>query len=224
MTSVTMKTFPTPKLESASLLLTTTEIADPRPIFDMAAYVVSQLPSLADQGLSGYAFIFRAFPNPFDGGNTTVGGIIFTGVLQDSAPEELRALWDPILAHVAATWPGLFLPLYEGAKSYPSFMGWFAENYDMSTPGENVYLGSRLLDRDSLTANLTKTSEAFERFTDGEISTAYLVSGKGVHNAKPRGCGNAVLPAWRKAYIHASTSSLHTQALSHRLMTIMSLD
>jgi len=29
------------------------------------------------------------------------------------------------------------------------------------------------------------------------------VSGKGVHNAKPRGGSNAINPAWRKAYVHS---------------------
>lgn len=205
MTSVTMKTFPTPKLEAGTAIIATPQIEDPRPIFDMTAYVLSQLPDMGDQGFSGYSYVFRQIPNPLDGGNTTVGGIVFSGVLQNSSPEELRGLWDPIFAHVKATWPDLFMTLYYEPKSYPSFLGWFSENYDTTSAGENSHVGSRLLDRDALTKNLTSLSEAFERFTDGEISTAYLVSGKGVHNAKPRGCsGNAVLPAWRKAYIHAT--------------------
>ncbi|KAH6628471.1 hypothetical protein F5144DRAFT_579138 [Chaetomium tenue] len=205
MTSVTLKTFPTPKLESASAIIATTQIDDPRPIFDMTAYVLSQLPSMGDQGLSGYSYVFRQISNPLDGGNTTVGGLIFTGVIQNSPPEELRELWEPIFAHVKDTWPDLFMTLYYEPKSYPSFLGWFSENYDTSPAGENNHLGSRLLDRDALTKNLTSLSEAFERFTGGALATAYLVSGKGVHNAKPRGCsGNAVLPAWRKAYIHAT--------------------
>jgi hypothetical protein len=200
-----MKTFLTPKLESGNVVIATPQIEDPRPIFDMVAYVLSQLPSMGDRGFSGYSYIFRQIPNPFDGSNTTVGGIVFSGVLQNAAPEELRELWDPIFEHVKATWPDLFMTIYFEPKSYPSFLGWFSENYDTTSAGENSHVGSRLLDRDTLTKNLTSLSEAFERFTDGETSTAYLISGKGVHNAKPRGCsGNAVLPAWRKAYIHAT--------------------
>jgi hypothetical protein len=37
-----------------------------------------------------------------------------------------------------------------------------------------------------------------------EQATVFLVSGKGVHQAKPRGGGNAVLPAWRTSWVHAS--------------------
>ncbi len=208
-----MKTYPTPKIEQLTLALATTEVANPRPIFDMIAYVLSQFPSLGDDGLSGYSYFFGAIPNPFDGGATTVGGIFMAVVLQDSSPEAMRTLWDPVLAHVNTTWPGLFQVVYL-PKSFPSFLGWYLENYDTSAAGQNSYLGSRLLDRAALTADLTKSSAAFERFANSSIAaasigTAYLVSGKGVHNAHPRGCANAVLPAWRKAYVHASTSTIH---------------
>lgn len=207
MTSVTLKTFPTPKLESVTAIIATPQIDDPRPIFDMTAYVLSQLPSMGDKGLSGYSYVFRQFRNPLDGGNTTVGGLVFSGVIQNSSPEALRELWEPVFAHVKDTWPDLFMTIYYEPKSFPSFLGWFSENYDTTPAGESSHVGSRLLDRDALTKNLTRLSEAFERFTDGDVSTAYLVSGKGVHNAKPRGCsGNAVLPAWRKAYIHSTTA------------------
>jgi hypothetical protein len=46
---------------------------------------------------------------------------------------------------------------------------------------------------------------AWNKFaTIGGTGNAYLVTGPGVRNAKPRGGGNAVCPAWRKAVIHAS--------------------
>lgn len=70
---------------------------------------------------------------------------------------------------------------------------------------ENV-MSSRLLDRDALTSNLTKAKEAYELFADGGGSNMFMVSGKGVHDAVPRGGSNAVLPAWRSTYVHASKS------------------
>ncbi len=218
MTSVTMKTYPSPKIESLILALSTTEVANPRPIFDMIAYLLSQWPSMGDSGLSGYSYFFPSIPNPFDGGATIVGGIFMAVVLQDSSPEAMRALWEPVLSHINTTWPGY--QLIWQPKSFPSYLGWYSENYDTSAAGKNSYIGSRLLDRVALTANLTKSSAAYEGFANGTLATAYLVSGKGVHNAHPRGCGNAVLPAWRKAYVHASKplrlSHLRTRAkLTH---------
>ncbi|KAL2180940.1 uncharacterized protein P884DRAFT_236234 [Thermothelomyces heterothallicus CBS 202.75] len=204
LTSVTMKTFATPRIEAATVMLMTTDVAQPRPIFDMVAYVLSQFPSLADRGLSGYSYIIRETPNPLDNGTTSVGGIVFAGVVQDSSPEGMRKLWDPVFARVNATWPGRFVQIYE-PRSYPTFLSWFSEHFDSDEAGHDVVLGSRLLDRAALTANLTALSAAYERFTAGASSTAYLVSGRGVHHARPRGPrGNAVLPAWRSAYVHAT--------------------
>jgi hypothetical protein len=211
MTSVTIQTVPTPKLEGAFWMILTTDTSKQRSIFDMVTYVVSQFPSMGDQGLSGYSYYFGSYTVE----NTTVGGMYMVSVLQDSSPEEMHKLWDPVLAHINSTWPGLFQFIYQ-QTSYPSFLAWYSQYYDTTAAGTNSYLGSRLLDRKSLTSDLTKISEALERFANGTVSTAYLVSGKGVHNAKPRGCGNAVLPAWRTAYVHASMLSPVSQSVHHR--------
>ncbi|KAL2161360.1 hypothetical protein VTH06DRAFT_8582 [Thermothelomyces fergusii] len=134
LTSVTMKTFPTPRLEAATVMLVTTDVAQPGPIFDMVAYVLSQFPSLADRGLSGYSLVVREMPNPADNGTTSVGGIIFDGVLQNSSPDAMRRLWDPIFARVDAAWPGRFAPVYR-PRSHPTFLSWFAENFDSDEAG-----------------------------------------------------------------------------------------
>lgn len=202
MTSVTFKTYPTPPLTGLVVYMMTPDLTSPS-IFASVAYIVSQFPSLGDRGLSGYSYMLSSYPNPLDGGATSVAGFFGTFVLQDTQdPSDMNDLWDPILAHVSDTWPDLIV--VPNVTTYPSFLGWYAENYDKSTTGEDVYVGSRLLGADALTANLTANAEAFKQFASGGAGTAYLVSGKGVHDAKPRGGGNAVLPAWRNAYVHAS--------------------
>lgn len=197
-----MKTFPTPKVEYLIVALASPNITNTRANYDLIAYIISQFPSMADRGMSGYAFYATNTSNPFDGGATNIAGFYMGAALLNSSPEDMQHLWAPIIAHANATWPGLltvYLP-----KSYPSFFAWYQENYDSSSAGMNTYAGSRLLDAAALTDDLSKSAAAFERFAKGTAATAYLVSGKGVHNAQPRGCGNAVLPAWRKAYVHAS--------------------
>lgn len=77
-------------------------------------------------------------------------------------------------------------------------------NYDPSPVGHENVMSSRLLDREALTGNLTKAREAYELFADWGGSNMFIVSGKGVHDAVPRGGSNAVLPAWRDTYVHAS--------------------
>lgn len=205
MTSVTMRTFPTPHITHLELAIVTLDInTPPRTVFDMVAYVVSQFPALGDSGLTGYSYFFPVGPNPIDGGATMAGGLAMGAVLLDSTPEEMNRLWEPVLRHVSAAWPG-FLQIAD-TKTFPSFYAWFQENYDKTAAGNNGYIGSRLLGADHLTRDPNRTAAALERFTLGSLpyGTAYLVSGKGVHDAQPRGGGNAVLPAWRKAYIHAS--------------------
>ncbi|KAK3336432.1 hypothetical protein B0T19DRAFT_38823 [Cercophora scortea] len=202
LTSITVKTYPTPQIVNLILALATTDIQSPS-VFDMVAYILSQFPHLGDQGLSGYAFIFSATPNPYDGGATTVAGIFMAMVLQDSTVEAMTELWAPILAHVNTTWPGQFQLIFQ-TKTYPSFYGWFKENYDTSAAGVDKIGGSRLLDADALTRNLTLSAEVFKQFSEGSVGNVYLVAGKGVHDAVPRGGSNSVCPAWRSAYVHAN--------------------
>ena len=207
MTSVTIKTYPTPPLVSMTLLLAT---LDPGPyassVTDVIAYFLSQFPSLGDAGLSGYVFMVAGYPNPFDGGNTTVGGVYGLLAVQDTQdPSALLSLVGPPLAHIAATWPGyLMVP---NVTAYPSFWAWFKDYADNNPAGTDVFVGSRLLDERALTADLDASAAAYgQLLAGGGAGTAHLVSGKGVRDAQPRGGGDAVLPAWRRSYVHLSRS------------------
>ncbi|KAK5656208.1 hypothetical protein OQA88_4969 [Cercophora sp. LCS_1] len=202
LTSVTLRTFPTPKITSRLTIIVTTNLTEPA-VFDMVAYVLSQFPSLGDQGLSGYSYFFPAFPNPFDGGNTTVAGLVLSMVLQDSTSAAMDKLWNPITSHIDKTWPDAFQTV-QVPDEYPSFYAWFEEHYDTTAAGTNTVGGSRLLGEDELTANLTLNAQVFRQFASNGVGTAFLVAGKGVHDAEPRGGGNAANPAWRRAYVHAS--------------------
>lgn len=203
MTSVTLKTFPTMKIDGTTTIIYTPDLENTRVTFDMIAYVLSQLPDMGDQGLSGYSYVFQQYPNPLDDGKTTIAGFVMVTALQNQSPEALQQLWAPVLEHVNATWPNHFTSI-QIPDSSSSYYDWFSKNYDTTSAGVDFYIGSRLLDREALTGNLTRSAQAWKGFTGGSVSTAYLVSGKGVHNAKPRGGSNSVLPAWRKAYIHAT--------------------
>ncbi|KAH8907907.1 FAD-binding domain-containing protein [Coniochaeta sp. PMI_546] len=201
-TSVTMRTYPTPQLTNLFLTLATVNSSSPR-VWDMVAYVLSQFPSLGDAGLSGYGYLFNAIPNPLDGGVTSVSGMIASVVLQDTqSPRVMTDLWAPVLTHISQTWPEVIIDT--NITTFPSFLAWYHEHHDTTPTGNDTYVGSRLLDETALTANLTASAEAFKQMSSGGVSTAYLVSGKGVHDALPRGGGDAVLPAWRRAYIHAT--------------------
>ncbi|KAB5560154.1 hypothetical protein GE09DRAFT_1172906 [Coniochaeta sp. 2T2.1] len=203
MTSVTVRTFPTPKITNLFLTLASTDTAGPR-VWDMVSYVLSQFPSLADSGVSGYSYLFNTIPNPLaPSSNTSVSGLVAAVVLQDApSPDSITSLFSPILSHINQTWPEVFVQT--NVTTYPTFLSWYNEHYDTTETGLDTYIGSRLLDRAALTANITASAEAFRRLSSGGVATAYLVSGPGVWNAEPRGGTNAVLPAWRRAYVHST--------------------
>ncbi|OIW31030.1 FAD-binding domain-containing protein [Coniochaeta ligniaria NRRL 30616] len=202
-TSVTMRTYPTPQLTNLFLTLATTNSSSPR-VWDMVAYVLSQFPSLGDAGLSGYSYLFNTIPNPLGGGASgTVSGMIASVVLQDTQDAQaMTALWAPVLAHVSQTWPEMIVDT--NITAFPSFLAWYREHHDTTATGNDTFVGSRLLDEAALTGNLTASADAFRRLSSGGVATAYLVSGKGVRDARPRGGGDAVLPAWRRAYVHST--------------------
>ncbi|KAK3363439.1 hypothetical protein B0T25DRAFT_445124 [Lasiosphaeria hispida] len=197
LTSVTLATFPTPRLTSLQLLIATPSTTPKPTIFAMVALVLSHFPTLSDAGLSGYTFFSAALPN------SDAGGLLSLAVLPNQPPSAMAALWASVLATIETAWPHTFLVLPE-TNEYPSFYAWFQDYFDSSAAGTNTFVGSRLLGREALTGNLSRNAEVLARFAGGGIGTAYLVSGKGVRDARPRGGGNAVLPAWRTAYVHAT--------------------
>ena len=202
MTSVTVKTYPTPKLLHMILTIATLSALPPaKGTWDMLAYVLAQYPSLGDAGLAGYSFLFDNFNPTF--GSPAVSGVQASFVLQDTQDaKDMLKLWTPIFEHINTTWPGF--SIVPNITEYSSFWEWYQPNKDDFAAGKNQYIFSRLLDDKALTGDRNATRDAFRALSASGTGTAYLVSGKGVWNAKPRGGSNAVLPAWRKAYVHAS--------------------
>ncbi|KAI1194277.1 hypothetical protein F5X97DRAFT_311609 [Nemania serpens] len=197
MTSVTIATHPTPKLVAG--IIGVIGLSGAPWVQDMIGYIVSQLPYLSSRDVSGYAFFSSNITGP-DGKNGTasysgMGGEFM--ILDTQDIDDMQAIWEPILAHVKATWPAALFSV--DVSPYPSFQSWFSIWYDQNPAGDDEYVGSRLLDKEALAFNSTALGEIFG--TSG--ASAYLVAGKGVHDAKPRGGSISVTPSWRKAIVHA---------------------
>lgn len=88
-------------------------------------------------------------------------------------------------------------------------------------------MGSRLLTRETLeaaaAADQERLSGALARYGIGGVATAYLVGGRGVREAVTRGGGDAVLPAWRRAYIHSKRlpTSCFLSAQGERILILL---
>ncbi|KAI5460548.1 hypothetical protein BGZ63DRAFT_405016 [Mariannaea sp. PMI_226] len=204
LTSITLKTHPTPKiLDSAWIIVTTPDFPH---LYDVIAYTLSTFPSLGDAGFSGYSLITSRFPNPIPspGAPKEIAGILGDFIIQDKADVEyLESHVAPINQTIQERWPGA-VQFYAKTSSYSSFLKWFDDHYDQGTAGNSTYLISRLLDKSTLEDNEAALSNAVKsalRISNG--MTAFLVSGKGVHDAKPPGGGDSVNPGWRKSYVHS---------------------
>lgn len=131
----------------------------------------------------------------------SVAGMLGSYILAGSEdPQEITEIFQPIKNHIQKTWPTMFYQ--PSIVTYPSFLGWYKTHYDRTPAGYNMYVGSRLLDEES-PSDLNAVTEAYKIFAR-TTGTAYLVTGKGTREAKPRGGSNAINPVWRKSIIHAS--------------------
>ena len=71
------------------------------------------------------------------------------------------------------------------------------------TVGENVAIGSRLLDSEALTTDPQRLEDALRASTPEPWTyQGHVVAGRGVRDAVVAGGENAVLPAWRRTYSH----------------------
>ncbi|KAI3321641.1 FAD-binding domain-containing protein [Xylariaceae sp. AK1471] len=220
MTSVTLATYPTPKVVAGIIGIYTIDLTAPW-IWDMVGYVLSQFPYLDSKGVSGYTFSSPNYTIPYGNGTLTLAGLGGEFMIINTQDiNDMQAIWDPIISHVNATWPNVVTTV--AVEPYPSFQSWFSVYYDQGQAGDDEYVGSRLLDATSL-ANSTAVGEAF-KISHG---SAYLVAGKGVKDAKPRGGSTSVTPTWRKAIAHAvngkSFTPLNATVRAEALATVNTL-
>ncbi|KAH7232093.1 hypothetical protein B0J15DRAFT_539316 [Fusarium solani] len=197
-------THKTPKITTSSLMLFTD--AKSKFVYDVIAYSLSLFPSLGDAGLSGYTLISPGIENPvpIPGAPKEVAGILGQFIVQDvEDPEYTEKIWKPINETIQKRWSGA-VQLLVGKEEYPSFLKWFDVHYDQDTAGNSSYLVSRLLSKEALDGDQDALKRALKSAMgpSGGMG-AFLVAGKGVRDAKPRGGSDAVNPGWRKSYVHA---------------------
>jgi hypothetical protein len=206
MTSVTIKAFPSTPIITLSFLLSGP--ADSDTFYDGMTYLLSQYPALADVGIASYGSI-TANNSASSPVGLFEGVFLIPAISAANTSDSLAAALNPIFEHINTTWPGQF-NYGSSAKTYPQFNDFFLYINGPLWAGVNLRLGSRLLDAEALTGpGLKKGLQG--AMPSGGLQV-YLVSGKGVANAVPRGGSNAVNPAWRKSLIHTG-SSLPSSAL-----------
>jgi hypothetical protein len=216
-TSITIKAFPSSQFVTADFFFGT--YLGNEAYWDAVAYILSRFPQLDDQGISGYTFIIPGYqlsnstsqnatststtlPNTTSPSAVNVYSATFMlPILHPSnTSDSLAAALNKVLSEALVPYPGQFVSAVT-THSYTDFWKWYSVNNGPLDAGHDQVLGSRLLDGKAL-ANQTALRETYKSLADAGIVSVYLVGGKNVMNAKPRGGSNGVNSAWRKAYVH----------------------
>jgi hypothetical protein len=201
---VTLKAYTSMPIITATGFLATSPGTDA--FWDVVAKVLSQYPELDEQGIMNYGFVARNFSGQF--GITDPVDAYFAPFIMpvlhpanttESFVAAINKVFDEATAGTSIEFRRAVIP-----QTWPDFWAWYNISNGPLDAGYDQYLGSRLLDAKALTQNLTAVAEAYKAATrSGGVTSAYLVGGKGVINAKPRGGSNGVNSAWRKAYVHS---------------------
>ncbi|KAI8307489.1 FAD-linked oxidoreductase ZEB1 [Colletotrichum sp. SAR11_240] len=207
-TSITFLTHPSPAITHTFWAIRTEPDAPYLPA--LTAYVLSQMPALERAGMSMYCTSSRVLMDnlfPVQSLPAQIAGMMGVALLQDQLdPEAMQELWQPLNATIATRWPKAVFVLQ--TEQFSSWFDWFDKYRDARPVGYHLIFASRLLDEAALTEDVDALAAAVETATEsvGRV-TAFLVAGKGMHEAVPRGGGNAVHPAWRRAYVHAMATA-----------------
>jgi hypothetical protein len=203
--STTIKAFPSVPFYVFSVLIGTQPNTEA--FWDAMTYWMSQYPNLADQGICGYGTITPngSIQGQYFGGFQ--GLFILPAVSPANTTESLAAPITKMIDTITTLWPGSFD--YENSTAtWPTFYDWWLTSEGPNYAGVDLLAGSRLLDAEALTGNLTALKIALQGSIpsgSGQGGTVNFVSGKGVWNAVPRGGSDAVNPAWRTALLEYGT-------------------
>lgn len=210
--SATIQTYPTMPYAILDITLLMYDAGDK--YWDIMAYILSQYPSLSNQGISGYPYVLPSY--------TIAPGEVFalySAKFHDhNSPygaSNLTAIFNPIITHITSTYSstGLILEFTNITTYYETRYQAHLANHDASLAGQDTVLGSRLLTAETLTGNQTALKEALRGFTGtgpNAGSGPFLLGGRGVADAVPRGGSDAVNPAWRSALAHVTTQAYWT--------------
>lgn len=159
------------------------------------SYLISQLPTISSHNISAFIYLYPS-----------IGSFEALFVLPSpNSPTELETVISPTQTYINTTW-GHQTNISGAGTTYPNLETVFQLYADASTAGVDKVVGSWLLPPSTLT-NSSALLDPLKTFLDQDGGRLYMVSGQGVWDAVPRGGSNAVNPAWRKALVHAVTSS-----------------
>lgn len=217
MLSVTMRAHPPTYLSSYSFNFNTT--ASSPTFWNMTAAFHTHLPALADAGAMGYYWTIPNATLLFADATSAPPGVdttsippsqagLLAGIFLFRASLNITAITQPLETSLAAL--SLPSPIHVSSSTTPpaDFNLFWPTMTPERVGSTNVRLGSWLLGRTALSKPIPDIAASLAGAGAGTPlpQLGHLVAGPGVHTALDApgipGGGNAVLPAWRKAFAH----------------------
>jgi hypothetical protein len=208
-----MKAHPDLKITINNFVINATDKANTDGLWEAYAYMNKQFPMLSENGVMGYYYIYPSYISA-----------IFLNTGKSVGTEATNKLWNPILDKMLA-FPGV-IKTKQTVIEYDSYKSYFDARFgpidkpthkkrhepgmtmnSAPTPQGIAPLDSRLLGADAfnppnLTALLRAAAPKYSAGTTSGSLQGHLIGGGKVF--KPDD-DTSVLPAWRKAYVHAIT-------------------
>lgn len=214
MISATIKAYPSFKFATVSVMLGA-PVSSNDAYYDALTTIFEESPDLGDLGISAY-FFSAANVSATDYGlpiqgmiNGFIGSFLLPLIDTANTSDSLLTAVNAVVAKAVKGSKDQLLTSVTD-ETFDDFWAWYKDHNGPLNAGTDGILGSRLLDRKSLTGNRTALREALISAAPGIGGIiGHLVSGKRVHNAKILGGSNAVNPAWRSAYMHTGSYLPH---------------
>jgi hypothetical protein len=197
--STIVKAHPTKKVAAQQLSFSPLTANDVPAFMDAVALIYKYYPTLSDAGYSGYGSWELASPFP-----PYTAGYRHAIAALDKTSAEVEEYFQPIKDQIKEYQSRLKIDVVYSA--YPTFVAYYTALSGIASPvGQTAALGSRLLDRDALTADPVALKETLstivgppEQFTS--INVIFTTGGQVFRDASDPYSG--VNPAWRRAYVH----------------------
>ena len=201
--STVIKAYPTNKVAAQILGFAPLTANDYPAFMDSLAIVYQNYPNLSDNGFSGYGSWSIYSPIPLVG-NYSTGFIHTIAVFGKTAAEA-----EDIFASTAAQlrkYNGTSLYMTTRYLSFPTYVAYYNALSGIVTPvGQIAALGSRFLDREALTGNVTALKNMLQTIAgtpeQATSNNIVFVGGRQVF-ADASDPYSGVNPAWRQTYVH----------------------
>lgn len=170
--------------------------------WESVAYMIAQYPTLADSNVAAFTYLYPNTSAAGLGGDMASFEAVFA-LYDPASSSTLESLLEHYVQQINKNYSNQ-ITAKVNSTVFPNFRSMFIEYADDKGAGVDKVVGSWLLPPDTL--KQYAFSDALVDFLGPTGGRLYMVSGTGVWDAKPRGGGDAVNPAWRKALIHAGKS------------------